>query len=182
MQPEPNMFPWASCQIRKTAGCACTGNASNVFPSLWVCDPDMHQGTCVTHVPWCMPGSLTSGFLWSRWRGQRSWHSRRMRNPQFYVSGKRFMGVTTNYYRSGYFTCMWNMINLPFSLTHLIINAWAGSQMLQLLSFYTLSGGRAALPYYWYVIINKLQHRAVTTRSNECLLAPLDQQVLNNFS
>ena len=23
----------------------------------------MHHGTCVTHVPWCMPGSLTRGFL-----------------------------------------------------------------------------------------------------------------------
>ena len=22
-------------------------------------DPDMHHGTCVTHVPWCMSGSLT---------------------------------------------------------------------------------------------------------------------------
>ena len=32
--------------------------------------PDMHHGTCATHVPWCMSGSLTSGFLWSRWRGQ----------------------------------------------------------------------------------------------------------------
>ena len=31
-------------------------------------DPDMHHGTCVTNVPWCTPGSLTSGFLWSRWR------------------------------------------------------------------------------------------------------------------
>ena len=31
-------------------------------------DPDMHHGTCVTHVLWCMPGSLTSGFLWSRRR------------------------------------------------------------------------------------------------------------------
>ena len=51
-------------------------------------DPDMHHGTCFTHVPWCMPGSLTSGFLWSRWRGKRSRHSRRMRNSQFYVSGK----------------------------------------------------------------------------------------------
>ena len=37
-----------------------------------VSSPDMHHGTCVTHVPWCMPGSLTSGFLWSRWRGKRS--------------------------------------------------------------------------------------------------------------
>ena len=26
-----------------------------------------------------------------RWRGRHSRHSRRMRNPQFYVSGKRFM-------------------------------------------------------------------------------------------
>ena len=51
-------------------------------------DPDMHHGTCVTHVPWCMMGSLPSGFLWSRWRGKRSRHSQRMRNPQFYVSGK----------------------------------------------------------------------------------------------
>ena len=26
-----------------------------------VSDPGMHQGTCVTHVPWCMSGSLTHG-------------------------------------------------------------------------------------------------------------------------
>ena len=26
-----------------------------------VSDPDMPHGTCVTHVPWCMAGSLTSG-------------------------------------------------------------------------------------------------------------------------
>ena len=51
--------------------------------------PDMHHSTCVTHVPWCMPGSLTSGLLWSRWRGKRSRHSRRMRNPQFFVSSER---------------------------------------------------------------------------------------------
>ena len=61
---------------------------------LRVSDPDMHHGTCMTHVPWCMPGSLTSGFLWNRWRGKRFWHSRRMRNPQFYVSGKRPMHST----------------------------------------------------------------------------------------
>ena len=24
-------------------------------------DPGMHRGTCVTHVPWCMPGSLIHG-------------------------------------------------------------------------------------------------------------------------
>ena len=54
----------ASYQKRKIAGCACAGN---VFPPR-NSDPDMHHGTCVTNVPWCMPGSLTSGFLWSRWR------------------------------------------------------------------------------------------------------------------
>ena len=26
-----------------------------------VSDPVMHHGTCVTHVPWCMPGLLTRG-------------------------------------------------------------------------------------------------------------------------
>ena len=41
----------------------------------------MHQGTCMKHVPWCMPGSVTSIFLWSRWRGKRSWC---MCNPQFF--------------------------------------------------------------------------------------------------
>ena len=39
-------------------------------PSPRVSNPDKHHGTCVTHVPWCMPGSLTSRFLWSRRRGK----------------------------------------------------------------------------------------------------------------
>ena len=55
-------------------------------------DPDMHHGTCVTHVPWWMTGSLTSGFLWSRWRGKHSRYYRHMRNLQFYVSGKSPIG------------------------------------------------------------------------------------------
>ena len=47
--------------------------------------PGKHRGTCITHVPWCISGSLTRG------GGENvtdifSW---RMRNPQFYVSGKR---------------------------------------------------------------------------------------------
>ena len=49
-------------------------------------DPDTHHGTCVTHVTWCMSGSLTRCFLWSRWRGKRSRHTQRMRNPQLYIS------------------------------------------------------------------------------------------------
>ena len=82
-------FPWASCQIRQIAGIRCAGNAGNVFPATAVSNPDMHHGTCVTHVTWCMPGSLIRGFLWIRRRG----HSLRMRNPKFYVSGERPMGV-----------------------------------------------------------------------------------------
>ena len=54
----------------QNCGCACAGNAGNVSPWLQVSDPDMHNGTCVTHVPWCMPGPLTSGFLWNRRRGK----------------------------------------------------------------------------------------------------------------
>ena len=82
---------WASYQIRKIVGCACSGNAGTFSLSPRVSDPDMHHGTCATHVPCCMSGPLTSGFLWSRRRGKRSWHSRSLRKPQFCVSGKRPM-------------------------------------------------------------------------------------------
>ena len=51
--------------------------------------PGMHYGTCVTHVPWYMSGSLIHG------GGENvPEYSRRMRNPQFYVSGKRPMSLT----------------------------------------------------------------------------------------
>ena len=55
----------------------------------------MHHDTCVTPVPWCMSGSLTGG-----WRGKRTRHPWRMRNPQFYLSGKRPM--------SGIWYTTWN--------------------------------------------------------------------------
>ena len=60
-------FLWASYQIRKIVGCACAVNVGNVFPRRWlqrkplVSGPDMHHGTCVTHVPWCTSESLTRG-------------------------------------------------------------------------------------------------------------------------
>ena len=78
-------LPWASCHIRKIA----PGMPGTFSPTLHVNDPDMHRGTCMAHVLRCMPGSLTSGFRWSRRRGKRSLRSRRMRNQRFYVSGKR---------------------------------------------------------------------------------------------
>ena len=54
-------IPSASCQIPKVA------YAPGTFtPPPQVSNPDMHHVTCVTHAPWCMRGSLTGGFLWSR--------------------------------------------------------------------------------------------------------------------
>ena len=50
----------------------------------------MHHSSCVTHVPWC-----TVGIANPQWRGKRSQHPRRLRNPQFYVSGKRPMEKTS---------------------------------------------------------------------------------------
>ena len=67
---EMRVNPWASCQIRKIAGAHAPGMPGTFSPSPQVSDPDMHHGTCVTHVPWCMPGSLTSGFLWNRQWGK----------------------------------------------------------------------------------------------------------------
>ena len=65
------IWQWASCQIGKFARRACAGNAGTFSPPPRVSDPDMQHDTYGTHVPWCMPGSLTSGFLWSRWQGKR---------------------------------------------------------------------------------------------------------------
>ena len=61
---------WASCQIRHIVGAHAPGMSGTFSPPPQVRDPDMHHGTCVTHVPWCMSGSLISGFLWSRRRGE----------------------------------------------------------------------------------------------------------------
>ena len=58
---------WAPYHIRIIAGSVCAGNARNVFSTRRLqrkplfSDPGMHQGTCVTHGPWCMSGSLTCG-------------------------------------------------------------------------------------------------------------------------
>ena len=82
------------------------GMPGTFSPSLRASDIDMHHGTYVTHVPGCMPGSLIRGFHRSRWRGKCSRHSRRMRNPQFCISGKRPMGLT--FLR--YVTCGCNLL------------------------------------------------------------------------
>ena len=81
--------PWASTRyvkLRIVHAPACRER----FP----CHRRLVIPTCITARALSMPGSLTSGFFWSRWRGKRSWHSRRMRNPQFYVAGKRSILIT----------------------------------------------------------------------------------------
>ena len=72
------------------------GMPGTFSPPPRVSDPGMRHGACATHVPWCMPGSLASGFLWNQRRGKRSRHPRRMRNHQFYVSGKRSIGILSS--------------------------------------------------------------------------------------
>ena len=82
---------WAFARYVKLRVGHAPGMPGTFSPPLRVSDPDMHHGTCVTHVPRCTLGSLTSGLVWIRWRGKCSRHFRRMRNPQFGVSGKRPM-------------------------------------------------------------------------------------------
>ena len=103
------------------------GMPGTFSPPPRVSDPDKHHGTCVTHVLWCMRGWLTSGFLWSRWRGKRSRHSRCMHNSQVYLSGKMSI-VTTKPSRNDpnhFFSVPgpWGpgMVNCIFSITWLLI-------------------------------------------------------------
>ena len=89
--------PRTSYQIRKIAGCACAGNAGNVFPRhrlQWkplVSDPGMHHGVrdarAVMHVRIAYP----------RWRGKRSRHYRRMRTRNFtYLARGPWVVVATD--------------------------------------------------------------------------------------
>ena len=84
---------WASCQIRKIAGCACSGNTGNVSPPPT--SKEIAIPACITARAWrtfWVRGAravMHVGIAIPRWRRKRSRHSRRMHNPQFYVSGKR---------------------------------------------------------------------------------------------
>ena len=81
-----------SYQIRKLAVCACAGNAGNVFSAT-----DFKRN-CGLEIPACITARASHTCRAAcrdrqlAVRGKRSQHSRRMRNPQFYVSRKRPMG------------------------------------------------------------------------------------------
>ena len=85
----PRTIPWASCQIRKIAGCACAGNAGNDFPAT---DFKGNRKLATRHASRHVRNAravIHVGIASPRRRGKRSRYSRRMRNPQFYLSGKR---------------------------------------------------------------------------------------------
>ena len=63
------------------------GMTGTFSPPPRVSDPDMHHGTCVTHVPWCMSWSLLLVSFEVGRRGKHSRHSRRMRNFTYLVRG-----------------------------------------------------------------------------------------------
>ena len=100
------------------------GMPETFFPPPRVSDPDMYHGKCVTHVPWCMPESLTGGFLWRWWWGKRSRHSRRMRNPQFYVSGKRPMASLNHTEFQWKEFCSTSLIHPQWSYKKNVYIAW----------------------------------------------------------
>ena len=78
---------WDSCQIRKSAGCACAWNAGNVFPAT------DFKGNCKLAIPTCITARAVMhvGIANQQWRGKRSRHFRCMSNMQFYVTRKRPM-------------------------------------------------------------------------------------------
>ena len=82
---------WASCQIRKIPGYAFARNAGNVFPAT-ADKRSRHASRHVHHARAAMHDGIAN------WRlslksvaGETFQHSRRLRNPQFYVSGTRPM-------------------------------------------------------------------------------------------
>ena len=111
-----------------------------------VSDPDKHYGTCVTHVPWCMSGSLTGVFHWSHWRGKRSRHSRRMRNPQLYVhvSGKRPMAM------------------YPIHVDWLLLIGWTNTDILLMY----------VVPYHWkpYLLKCTVKNRELKMETAKSLI------------
>ena len=48
-----------NCGLRMRRECRGSFPRHLLHKKPLVSDPDMHHGTCITHVPWCMSGSLT---------------------------------------------------------------------------------------------------------------------------
>ena len=52
---------YVNLRIVHAPGMPVTFSPPLISKETLVIDPGMHRGTCGTHVPWCMPGSLTRG-------------------------------------------------------------------------------------------------------------------------
>ena len=92
ISPRKSRAPWASYQIRKIAGAHAPGMPVNVFPAT----AGMRSRHALRHVRDAravMHAGITNERfpLKSAAGGKCSRHSRCMRNPQFYVSGKMSM-------------------------------------------------------------------------------------------
>ena len=66
----PGWYQWAR-QVKLRVVHA-PGMPGTFSPPPWASDPDMHHGTYLTHVPWCMPGSLTGGSPWNPGGGENA--------------------------------------------------------------------------------------------------------------
>ena len=86
----------ASCQIRKIVGCACTGNAGSVFPAT-VGKRSRHASRHVRDARAEMHAGVANWRFPLSSREKHSRHSWRMRNPQFYVSGKKSIETAKSY-------------------------------------------------------------------------------------
>ena len=138
-----------------------------------ISDLGMHHGTCVTHVPWCMPGSLTRGFPWSRWRGKHSRYPQRIRNLQFYASEKRSMKTkqTKRVHDSGYLLYMRHWKRKSFVVTSVSvrldinITKWLSFKLFDFISFHFIK--QTNKTYNWKLSISagnwwKIQHLQMT--------------------
>ena len=106
---------------------------------------------CVTHVPWCMPGSLNNGFRLSRWRGRRSRHSWRMRNLQFCVSGKRPIAKV-----SGCAPYKWKVRDVEKEAGDILNSAYTQRYFCSVyhITRYILNVSNCNVDYFWYHIIS----------------------------
>ena len=93
-------YPWASCLIREIAGCACAGNAWNVFPAtdfkgnrslaIPVCIATRASRTCRDSCRDRLPVVVR--------KNVPCMHFRCMHSPQFCVASKRPLDRNTAYY------------------------------------------------------------------------------------
>ena len=128
------------------------------FPPPQVSDPNMHLGTCITHMLWCMQGLLTSSFLWSRWRGKLSRYSQHMRNPQFCISGKRPKGklwdfIVRNMHTSQLWWQLYKIIVNSQKTSHSLL-PWASYGV----SLVSISKQKYNLALYHIVSVSLLLH------------------------